>query len=56
MSTILDDFPRGVHTRDINQHNLPFAAWTDADAILASPALPYATIRAILAANCSWVS
>ena len=41
MPSILDDFPRGVHTRDINQHNLPFAAWTDADAILASPALRY---------------
>ena len=28
---------RGAY-RDINQHNLPFAAWTDAFAILASPA------------------
>ena len=41
MSDILNDFPRGVHTRDINQHNLPFAAWTDSEAILASPTLRY---------------
>lgn len=41
MSTILDDFPRGVGSRQLNQHDLPFAAWTDGQAILASPALRY---------------
>lgn len=41
MPSILDDFPRGVHTRKLNQHDLPFAAWTDSKAITASPALSY---------------
>ncbi len=41
MSTLLDDFPRGVHSRDLRKHELPFAAWMDSAAITASPALAY---------------
>ncbi len=41
MSTIRDEFPRGVGSRQLNQHELPFAAWMDDKAILASPALLY---------------
>ncbi len=41
MSSILDEFPRGGGSRQLNQHDLPFAAWTDGKAILASPALSY---------------
>lgn len=41
MSSILDEFPRGVGSRQLNQHDLPFAAWMDGKAILASPALLY---------------
>lgn len=39
MSSILDEFPRGGGSRHLNQLDLPFAAWTDGKAILASPAL-----------------
>lgn len=41
MSSTLDDFPRGVGPQQLNQHDLPFAGWTDGKAILASPALLY---------------
>ena len=41
MASILDEFPRGVGSRHLNQHELPFAAWTEDSAILASPALSY---------------
>lgn len=41
MSSILDEFPRGVGSHQLNQHELPFAAWMDDKATLALPALAY---------------
>ena len=41
MSDILEDFPRGVGTSHLNEHELPFAAWMDSEAILKTPALSY---------------
>ena len=38
---LLDDLPRGVTTRNLNEHKTPLAAWARPDAIAESAALQY---------------
>jgi type IV secretion system protein VirD4 len=38
---LLDDFPRGVTTRNLNEHRTPLAAWARPEDIAAAPALNY---------------
>jgi type IV secretion system protein VirD4 len=38
---MLEDFPRGVTTRNLNEHRTPLAAWMRSDVIASSPALSY---------------
>lgn len=38
---MLDDFPRGVTTRNLNEHRTPLAAWAKPEAIADAPALAY---------------
>jgi len=38
---LLDDFPRGVTTRNLNEHRTPLAAWARPEDIAVAPALNY---------------
>ncbi|MGE3335580.1 MAG: type IV secretory system conjugative DNA transfer family protein, partial [Rhodospirillaceae bacterium] len=38
---MLEDFPRGVTTRNLNEHRTPLAAWARPEDVAAAPALQY---------------
>lgn len=38
---VLEDFPRGVTTRNLNEHRTPLAAWARPEDVAAAPALQY---------------
>ena len=46
--TLLDDFPRGVTTRNLSEHRTPLAAWMRPDAIASTPALAYDPSKILL--------
>jgi len=41
LTMLFDDFPRGVTTRNLNEHHTPLAAWTRPEDIAAAPPLRY---------------
>lgn len=45
---LLDDFPRGVTTRNLNEHRMPLAAWAKPEAVAGAATLAYDATKIFL--------